>query len=545
MGLMVPFITAMAISMLVIPMMVRLAPVLGMLDVPDPRKVHEAPVPRVGGVGIVLGALLPLVLWLPIDRPLAAYFFGALVLLLFGVWDDIKELGHYPKFLGQFLAVVAVVYYGNVYVTTLPFMGLHAISPLVGKPFTVFAMVGVINAINHSDGLDGLAGGESLLSFGCIAYLAYATDGMVLVTIAVATVGGIFGFLRFNSHPARVFMGDGGSQFLGFTLGYLTVLLTQQVNSALSPALPALILGLPIMDILSVLFLRARQGQNLFKASKNHVHHRLLMLGFDHYAAVIIIYSIQAFFVISAVLMRYQSDLAVMTVYLGTCALLFAGLTVAEKRGWMVGRPGKPSRLANFIIQVKRNEFFLKAPSGMVSVLVPAYLLAMSSLITPVPSDFAYGALGLLAVLLISLILKERPQALQNRVVVYVAVAFVVYLAGDSPWARLGVFETFDVIYFSVVALALALAIRYTARDVFRLTPMDYLVGLGVLLVGAANGGHLAGAEIPSMLIKIIILFYGSEWLISRADRRWNGLFLGAIGSLLLLAMRGFAWPLW
>ncbi|MGA7799421.1 MAG: undecaprenyl/decaprenyl-phosphate alpha-N-acetylglucosaminyl 1-phosphate transferase, partial [Gammaproteobacteria bacterium] len=116
MALMLPFIAAMAISMSIIPVMVRLAPRLGMLDAPDPRKVHATPIPRVGGIGIVLGALIPLALWLPVDKALASYFIGSAVLLLFGVWDDIRELGHYPKFLGQFLAVIVVVYYGNVYV---------------------------------------------------------------------------------------------------------------------------------------------------------------------------------------------------------------------------------------------------------------------------------------------------------------------------------------------------------------------------------------------------------------------------------------------
>lgn len=539
MTLMLPFIAALAISMSIIPVMVRLAPRLGMLDAPDPRKVHLMPIPRVGGIGIVLGALVPLALWLPVDKTLASYFIGSLVLLLFGVWDDIKELGHYPKFIGQFLAAITVVYYGGVYVSVLPFMGLHAVSPVFGKPFTVFAMVGVINAINHSDGLDGLAGGESLLSFGCIAYLAYAAGGVGLVTIAVTAVGGVFGFLRFNSHPARVFMGDGGSQFLGFTLGYLTVMLTQDVNSALSPALPALILGLPVMDILAVLYLRARHGRNLFKASKNHVHHRLLQLGFDHYGAVVIIYSVQAFFVISAVFMRYQSDWVIAATYLGTCGLLFAGLTVAERRGWKLRYPGKPGLLSDLIFKVRDDDKLSVVSTRVVGVLLPAYLVGVSAVITPVPGDFAYAALALLGVLLASLLLKERPQAIQHRVVVYVAIAFVVYLEGDDPWAHIQILESLDVIYYIAIAVALGLAIRYATSDVFGLTPMDYLVALGILLVGAANSGDLIGSASPSMLVKIVILFYAAEWLISRTSRRWNGLFVGVVGALVLLGLRG------
>ena len=164
------FFTALVVSVAIIPVMIRLAPRLGMVDLPDPRKVHTIPTPRVGGVGIVIGSLIPILLWVPLDNAIVAYLFGALILLVFGLWDDSRELGHYVKFIGQFVAVLAVVYYGDVYVKTLPFADLEPISPTIGKPFTVFAIVGMINAVNHSDGLDGLAGGLSVLSLSCIAY---------------------------------------------------------------------------------------------------------------------------------------------------------------------------------------------------------------------------------------------------------------------------------------------------------------------------------------------------------------------------------------
>ena len=282
-GNLLSFFAAIVISAAIIPLMMRWAPRLGMVDLPDPRKVHTSPIPRVGGIGIVIGALIPIFLWVPLDASLYAYLFGSLVLLAFGVWDDCRELGHYVKFIGQFIAVLAVVYYGDVYVQTLPFMDLEPLSEPVARAFTVIALVGMINAINHSDGLDGLAGGLSVLSLGAIAYLAYmAEHGAAVVTVAIAVLGGVLGFLRYNTYPARVFMGDGGSQFLGFTLGFLAVYLIQKVDPALSPALPALLLGLPIVDILAVFAQRMYGGMNWFRATRNHVHHRLLEIDFDH-----------------------------------------------------------------------------------------------------------------------------------------------------------------------------------------------------------------------------------------------------------------------
>ena len=275
------FVAAMVVSMTIVPIMMHIAPRIGMVDLPDPRKVHVIPIPRVGGVGIVIGALIPIIFWLPFEPLIISYIFGCFVLLVFGVWDDSCELGHYVKFFGQFLAVLPVVYYADLYVSILPLVG--EIPESVGKIFTVIAIVGMVNAINHSDGLDGLAGGMSMLSLACIGYFMYLADDMSMFLLVVSVMGGVFGFLRFNSHPAKVFMGDGGSQFLGFTLGYLAIVLTQVSNPALSPALPLLFLGLPIVDILAVFYLRISGGMNWFKATRNHIHHRLLDLGLTHY----------------------------------------------------------------------------------------------------------------------------------------------------------------------------------------------------------------------------------------------------------------------
>ena len=205
---------------------------------------------------------------------------------------------------------------------------------LNGKPFTVFALVGAINAVNHSDGLDGLAAGECMLSLIALATLGFLAGSTLVMGLALAAVGGLLGFLRYNSHPARVFMGDSGSQVLGFTVAFLTIYLTQVADTALSAALPLLLLGVPIADILAVLYQRIAGGMNWFKASRNHVHHRLLDLGFRHYETVIIIYSIQASLVVSAVLLRYQSDSTIAAVYLLVAAALFAVLTLAERSGW-------------------------------------------------------------------------------------------------------------------------------------------------------------------------------------------------------------------
>ncbi len=178
-------VCSIATSMLVIPLAWRLAPHIGMVDQPDARKVHKLPVPRVGGWGIVAGCLLPLLLLGLSDPLLQSFMAGALVLFVFGAWDDARQISHWPKFGGQLLAVGLVVFWGGLYITRLPFIDGDALDPLAGKLFTMVAMVGVINAINHSDGLDGLAAGETLLSLIAVGFLGYLADAPLVAHLAL------------------------------------------------------------------------------------------------------------------------------------------------------------------------------------------------------------------------------------------------------------------------------------------------------------------------------------------------------------------------
>lgn len=535
------FFAAIVVSAAIIPLMIRLAPRLGMVDQPDPRKVHTHPIPRVGGVGIVIGTLIPILLWTPLDTSLHAYLFGSLVLLVFGVWDDSRELGHYVKFIGQFIAVLAVVYYGDVYVTTLPFTNLEPLSESVARPFTVFAMVGMINAINHSDGLDGLAGGLSILSLSCIAYLANMAGGTGLVTMAFATIGGVLGFLRYNSHPARVFMGDGGSQFLGFTLGFMAVVLTGKVNPALSPALPALMLGLPIVDILAVFAQRAYGGMNWFRATRNHIHHRLLELGFDHYEAVVIIYSIQTFFVVSAILLRYEADWLILSLYLGLCALVFFLVYSARHAGWRAHQPHAVSRLSRFIGVVKRQRWIFTGPGRLVALAIPILFVAVSLLADRVSRDLGIGATVLLIPMLFYLVSRTARDSIVIRMISYVTSAFVVYLETRHLGTRLPAVETVGAVYFGALAVATGLAVRFANDGEFKTSPMDFLIIFFVVSIGILTRMQPSQLELGSMAVKLVILFYGCELIISRIKSRWNLLSVATLAALAAIGIRGLS----
>ncbi|MEO8005002.1 MAG: MraY family glycosyltransferase [Betaproteobacteria bacterium] len=532
-------LTALVISMVLIPVMMRFASQLGMLDMPDPRKIHASPVPRVGGIGIVVGALASILLWLPVKGWLPSFVFGSIVLLVFGAWDDRRELGHYVKFIGQFIAATAIVYWGGLWVVHLPLFSFE-IPAAIGKPFTAIAIVGMINAMNHSDGLDGLAGGESLLSLGCLAYLGYAAGGADLLIIAGAVIGGVFGFLRYNTHPARVFMGDSGSQFLGFSLAVLAVLLTQQVNPGLSMAIPALILGLPIIDILAVLAQRVHGRMNWFRATKNHIHHRLLALGYRHYQAVIIIYAVQAVFVFSAIAFSYESDVLVLGAYALGCALVFALLAVAERRGWRVRHDNRIHGLSRLVsLPVARK--LARMPFLVVQTTLPVYLLFTSLRIGSVPADSGAAAVMMVGLTLAGILLYKSSSFAPTliRLGVFSTGALLIYLVRHAAPEVYPNLAPVTFVYFVVLAIAIGATISLDTDAAFRTTPLDYLLVALVVAAAALARGKTGGIDLGAVIMQLVVLFYGCELIVNRSNRRWVGLLsLASLLSALVVILR-------
>jgi UDP-GlcNAc:undecaprenyl-phosphate/decaprenyl-phosphate GlcNAc-1-phosphate transferase len=532
---------AVAVSMLVIPLVRRLAPRLGLVDMPDPRKVHTVPIPRVGGWGITLGSLLPLLLVFKLDPLVQSFLIGCLTLFLFGIWDDARSIGHWTKFAGQLVAVGTVVWYGDLWVSRMPFID-GAIPAALGKPFTMFALIGVINAINHSDGLDGLAGGESILSLIALAILGYMSGSALILGIALATIGGILGFLRYNSHPAYVFMGDSGSQVLGFTLGFLVVYLTQRANTAVSAALPLLILGVPIADILSVLYQRIRGGMNWFKATRNHVHHRLLQVGFDHYETVVIIYSIQAAFVVSAVLARYESDTTVTLLYAAGIAALFCTLTLAEHRGWRLPR-GRDveSRLTRVIAALKVSRTIVEGPLLVITLLTPMVMLLSALWVARTPAEFAAAAAVIAVVPALQLMWPRAVRPALLRIAIYATALFPAYLLIGYREAIPHGVQALSTAMIVVLAIAIVVYVRFSPHDRFGTTPTDYLIVCGVVALAVYGSIEANSRDVVEAVLLATVLMYACEIVIVSTTGNFGRRLLqfSTLGTLLIITLRG------
>lgn len=524
--------------MLLIPLLWRLAPALGMVDKPDARKVHQTPVPRVGGIGIVIGALIPVSMFLPFDATLSAYVAGALILLLFGALDDALELGHYTKFVGQFIAVSILIFHGNVLVERVPFLDSN-LPYYIAVPFTFFAIVGVINAINHSDGLDGLAGGESLLTLIAVAALAYAYSGNEVLIVALAAIGGILGFLRHNTHPAKVFMGDSGSQFLGFTIAFLVIVLTHNVNVGLSAALPLLLIGLPIADILAVFYLRIKSGNNWFKASRNHIHHRLLDRGFKHYETVVVIYSIQALCVFAAVLFRFEMDILILVLYAAVCVATFSFLTLTERRQWRLDHQrGINRRILAGIERVRDNVVLQRSPLFISAAALSAIVVAGSVWIHEVSRDFGFVGLALLLLLLVEPFIKKRELNVL-RIIAYTTITFFVYLTVTAPDDEYPILHRLEQFLFITLAAAIVFSFQFEKGYALKVTPTDYLILFMMITVAVFSGQLFTGALLGELFVKIVVAIYAVEILLTRLPRHWWAVNYASLAALSVLVVRG------
>ena len=318
MKLLLIFLLSLFISLLITFFSKRLAIRFKIGSFPSARKIHKGFIPLLGGVGIFAGLLAGLISafffnLLTFDEILnAKYFFiGLLIVVVTGLLDDIKGLSSTQKFIGQFLAAVSLVIGGCVIGAFRSPDGTVLNLSWFAYPFSLLWIVFIINAVNLMDGLDGLAGGISLLALIGFLIIASINQDLFIVILAIASAGGILGFLKFNRYPASIFMGDVGSLLLGFLLAFFSIESLKIADSFHVYFLVSLvILGIPVTDTLISFFRRLASGEHPFKADQEHVHHRILNLGLTHSQTVDLIYVLAIFYTIIAVLMVIFAEVA-------------------------------------------------------------------------------------------------------------------------------------------------------------------------------------------------------------------------------------------
>lgn len=327
------------LAVLITPVVKWLAFRVGATDKPNQRRVHQKIMPRLGGLAIFISFIVGYFVLQPASPYATAIVIGATIIVLTGVLDDIYELPPKWKLLGQIIAAIVVVYGGiRVDFINLPFGG-HLQFGLLSIPITMLWIIGITNAINLIDGLDGLAAGVSSIALVTIAGMA-ATMGNTYVFVfamSLLLLGSTLGFLLYNFHPAKIFMGDTGALFLGYMISVLSLLGFKNVT-VFSLIIPILILGVPISDTLFAIVRRIVNKQPLSAPDKSHLHHCLLRLGYSHRQTVLIIYGMAAMFGLAAVVLSKATMFGALVVI--AFVLLVVELVV-EKIG-LVGKDYRP-----------------------------------------------------------------------------------------------------------------------------------------------------------------------------------------------------------
>jgi UDP-GlcNAc:undecaprenyl-phosphate GlcNAc-1-phosphate transferase len=285
------FVFAAAVAWMLVPAAEAIARRIGAIDEPKERGLHDVPTPKLGGLAILVGVLGAGLIWLPWDTETQSILLGATAITALGVADDVFELPALPKLAGQIAAALIPVVWGDVRVdvTTLPFIGGFD-TGWGSYPLTVIGIVAIINVINFIDGVDGLASGVCAIAAGAFAVIAISLDRYEAGVLAALTAGGAVGFLRHGFPPASSFMGDTGSNLLGYMLAVTAVQGSLKTNAALALALPLVVLAVPILDTSFVVAKRLKYRQPIYQADRWHFHHRMANIGFEPRKTLLYLY---------------------------------------------------------------------------------------------------------------------------------------------------------------------------------------------------------------------------------------------------------------
>lgn len=297
------FFVAFAAAFVAMPLNIYASKKFGLVDVPkDKRRMHDKPVPTMGGITIFIVVIIVALIFIPHSKRLFSLLLGGVVIAVSGMIDDVKNLRPIYKLIAQIIAAIIAVSGGlKIQFISNPFVSNEIIDlKLFGTILTIIWIVGVTNALNFVDGMDGLCAG--LASISAITFYIASDRGGFAPLLALAIAGAALGFLPYNFNPAKIFMGDTGALFLGYTLACISIEGVVKSVATISLILPIFILALPVFDTLFAMIRRKLNGQKIMSADKGHLHHRLVQKGFTVKQTVLILYAIAIVFSVLGIL---------------------------------------------------------------------------------------------------------------------------------------------------------------------------------------------------------------------------------------------------
>lgn len=333
--LFIAFLISMVITYISTFLVKEFAVKIGAVDFPNYRKIHKKVTPRLGGLAIFIGAFAGALYLQPNHTYLYPILLGSLVILLTGALDDKYSIRPLVKLSGQLIAAVIVVLAGiTIERVTLPFLGIVEFNPFFGVFITILWIVGITNAINLIDGLDGLATGVTTIALISIFIMSLIDTQLFVALLCVVLIGANIGFLPHNFYPAKIYMGDAGSNFLGYMISVVSIVGLFKEVAFFSFVIPVIVLAVPIFDTMVAIVRRAYNKESIMMADNKHIHYQLIQAGYSHRKTVLIIYAFSALFGILAILFSYSTTLISLII---TVVVIFVLHVFAELAGIVMG----------------------------------------------------------------------------------------------------------------------------------------------------------------------------------------------------------------
>ena len=328
------FAVAAVLSYFFTPPVKNFAHKVGAIDVPkDARRMHKKPIPRLGGLAIYGGFLCSILIFGQLDETMLCVLLGAAIIVALGIFDDVLALGAKLKFVVQIVAAAIPVCIGDLQIGLFTNLNPLSDTPFVhlgilAVPVTIIWIVGITNAVNLIDGLDGLEVGVSSIAAITMLAVALLTGNMPIAITMAALAGACIGFMPYNLNPAKIFMGDTGSTFLGYMLATVSIMGLFKFYAVISFAVPFLILGLPIFDTANAIIRRVAAGRSPMSPDRGHVHHKLIDMGFNQKQAVAILYAISATLGLTAVVLTSSGEVKAIVLLLAVLAAILVGACI-------------------------------------------------------------------------------------------------------------------------------------------------------------------------------------------------------------------------
>ncbi|WP_397599750.1 glycosyltransferase family 4 protein [Silvanigrella sp.] len=560
------FLTAFALSLVIAPILIRFAKAKRLYDLPDgahsndtllveefsnnnkikqtPRRVHTTPIPRLGGIAIVSAFFISLAIW-KLPSNMAAIYICSFLMFIIGLIDDLKTLSAKLRLFIQISASIFVVLLSNLEINSIAITSVNSIHLpyIIGFLLSVFIIIGAINSINMIDGLDGLAGGVVLIGISLLSYIHFLSTHNInlLIIFSIPIIGAILGFLKYNTHPSSIFMGDSGSNWLGFMIGIFIILIINNsivieksnqwllINNGSSNIIPILsiilCLSIPIFDTAHVIITRLLEGKNPMKPDKRHFHHSLMKIGFSHPQSVVAVYFLMIFFGILGILPIAYSQYPLNWTPLVGIILLTICIVFSLKlnEGFITNLAGYKIFLTSQKTAGPKISFILKYWEHLNRYTIYCILLAAPLLSGVAPKIVGLSAAAMCIVMICTLFLKKSYSFFESFLI---AISSTILLTANNSniiWIEIlgnkyNLQEAYNILFIWLIISTLGFFVVTFKRKYLVIAPTDFLLAILPLILLLLPADIQNEYKLNIIALRSLVLFAALRTLSKRHE---------------------------